>query len=110
MEQNRKRYSDNSFQVISMVNISIYVENAIQIRKCFHFPSLGIIVAGYGSGLMRIFSVPDGNIVAEIDAHAGWITGMDLASQTGRLVTTAEDGVVRVSVNNGNICCLDFFR
>ena len=84
-----------------------YVENLIQNRKCFHFLSLGIIVAGYGSGLMRIFSVPDGNIVAEIDAHAGWITGMDLASQTGRLVTTAEDGVVRVSVNNGNICCLE---
>ena len=56
----------------------------------------GIIVAGYGSGLMRIFSVPDGDIVAEVDAHAGWITGMDLASQTGRLVTTAEDGIVRV--------------
>ena len=50
---------------------------------------------------MRIFSVPDGDIVAEIDAHAGWITGMDLASQTGRLVTTAEDGIVRV-----NISCL----
>ena len=45
---------------------------------------------------MRIFSVPDGDIVAEVDAHAGWITGMDLASQTGRLVTTAEDGIVRV--------------
>ena len=57
---------------------------------------LGIIVAGYGSGQIRIFSVPDGDIVAEIDAHAGWITGMDLASQTGRLVTTAEDGIVRV--------------
>ena len=57
---------------------------------------LGIIVAGYGSGQMRIFSVPDGDIVAEVDAHAGWITGMDLASQTGRLVTTAEDGIVRV--------------
>ena len=48
---------------------------------------------------MRIFSVPDGDIVAEIDAHAGWITGMDLASQTGRLVTTAEDGIVRVNSN-----------
>ena len=59
---------------------------------------LGIIVAGYGSGQIRIFSVPDGDIVAEIDAHAGWITGMDLASQTGRLVTTAEDGIVRVSL------------
>ena len=107
MEQNWKRYSDKSFQVISIGNISIYFDNAIPTLKCFLFPSLGIIVAGYGSGLMRIFSVPDGNIVAEIDAHAGWITGMDLASQTGRLVTTAEDGVVRVSVNNGNISCLE---
>ena len=69
------------------------------------------MVAGYGSGQMRIFSVPDGDIVAEVDAHAGWITGMDLASQTGRLVTTAEDGIVRVNifhyhVNRGSI----FFR
>ena len=52
---------------------------------------------------MRIFSVPDGDIVAEVDAHAGWITGMDLASQTGRLVTTAEDGIVRVRIYEFNI-------
>ena len=107
MEQNWKRYSDKSFKVISIGNICIYVVNVIQTRKCFHFLSSGIIIVGYGSGLMRIFSVPDGNIVAEIDAHAGWITGMDLASQTGRLVTTAEDGVVRVSANNDIICCLE---
>ena len=59
---------------------------------------------------MRIFSVPDGDIVAEVDAHAGWITGMDLASQTGRLVTTAEDGIVRVRLYESIIIHLLYKR
>jgi hypothetical protein len=33
----------------------------------------------------------------EIAAHAGWITGMDLASQSGLLISSAEDSFVRVS-------------
>lgn len=56
----------------------------------------GIIVAGYGSGHLRIFAIPSGSIVAEVTAHAGWITGMDLASQSGLLITSSEDGFVRV--------------
>ena len=30
-----------------------------------------------------------------MSAHNGWITGMDLASQSGLLLTCAEDGYVR---------------
>lgn len=56
----------------------------------------GIIVAAYGSGLLRIYTIPKCAIVAEVAAHAGWITGLDLASQAGLLVTAAEDGYVRV--------------
>ena len=37
-----------------------------------------------------------GAIVAEATAHAGWITGMDLAIVSGLLVTASEDGFVRV--------------
>ena len=58
---------------------------------------LGVLVAGYGSGLLRLFSLPTGYIIAEITAHGGWITGMDLASQSGLLLTCSEDGFVRVS-------------
>ncbi len=56
----------------------------------------GVAVAGYGSGLLRVFSLPTGYVVAEVAAHAGWVTGMDLASQSGLLVTCSEDGFVRV--------------
>ena len=37
--------------------------------------------------------------MAEITAHAGWVTGMDLASQSGLLITSSEDGYVRVRFN-----------
>ena len=56
----------------------------------------GVIIAGYGSGHLRLFSIPSGAIVAEATAHAGWITGMDLASVSGLLITSSEDGFVRV--------------
>ena len=57
----------------------------------------GVIVAGYGSGHLRVFSANSGAIVAEATAHAGWITGMDLANASGLLATCSEDGFVRVS-------------
>ena len=57
----------------------------------------GVLIAGYGSGHIRIFTIPVGAIVAEITAHAGWITGMDLASVSGLLVTSSEDGFITVS-------------
>ena len=56
----------------------------------------GIVAAGYGSGHIRLFSIPDGRVLCEIAAHNGWITGMDLASQSGLLLSCAEDGYVRV--------------
>jgi hypothetical protein len=40
--------------------------------------------------------IPGGSIVAEATAHAGWITGMDLASLSGLLITSSEDGFIRV--------------
>ena len=59
----------------------------------------GIVAAGFGSGHIRLFSIPDGRIMCEIAAHNGWITGMDLASQSGLLLSCAEDGYVRVMYN-----------
>ena len=65
----------------------------------FNFPSpTGIVIAGFGSGHIRILSLATGLIIAEIAGHAGWITGMDLASASGLLITSAEDGYVRVRV------------
>ena len=56
----------------------------------------GVVVVGYGSGHIRLFSLPGGNIICEVSAHNGWITGMDLASQSGLLLTCGEDSYVRV--------------
>ncbi len=55
-----------------------------------------MMIVGYGSGLLRVFSLPTGYIMAEMSAHTGWITGMDLTSQSGMLITCSEDGFVRV--------------
>ena len=35
----------------------------------------GVLVAGFGSGHLRLFSLPSGRLLAEIAAHNGWITG-----------------------------------
>ena len=56
----------------------------------------GVLIAAYGSGHIRLFSLPGGNIICEVSAHNGWITGMDLASQSGLLLTCGEDSYVRV--------------
>ena len=37
----------------------------------------GVLVAGFGSGHLRLFSLPSGRLLAEIAAHNGWITGLD---------------------------------
>merc|ERR1712150_356134 len=58
--------------------------------------SKGIVIAAYGTGQLRIFAIPSGSIVAEVAAHANWITGMDLAAVSGLLVTISEDGFMRV--------------
>ena len=34
-----------------------------------------MLVAGFGSGHLRLFSLPSGRLLAEIAAHNGWITG-----------------------------------
>lgn len=56
----------------------------------------GVLIAAYGSGHIRLFSLAGGNIICEVSAHNGWITGMDLASQSGLLLTSGEDSYVRV--------------
>ena len=42
-----------------------------------------LVVGGYGSGHIRIFSTETGKIRAEIAAHARWIHALDVASETG---------------------------
>ncbi|XP_042217120.1 WD repeat-containing protein 54-like [Homarus americanus] len=56
----------------------------------------GQVLAGYLSGHIRIFNLQDGYIVAEVCAHVRSITGLDVARETGMLMTASEDTFVRV--------------
>ena len=57
---------------------------------------LRTISAGTTLLVHTVYSNLGGAIVAEATAHAGWITGMDLAIVSGLLVTASEDGYTRV--------------
>ena len=76
---------------LAKVNLSYMKERILKVE----FFS-GIVIAAYGTGQLRIFAIPSGLIVAEVAAHANWITGMDLAAVSGLLVTISEDGFMRV--------------
>lgn len=63
------------------------------------------IVAGYGSGHVRIFSLNTGVVIAEISAHAKWINAIDIAAQAGLLLTVSEDSYMRVfNLANFDLC------
>ena len=50
----------------------------------------GVVVAGYASGHLRVFSASSGKIGAEVTAHARTINAVDVASEKG-LVSTVVD-------------------
>ncbi|NXV71812.1 WDR54 protein, partial [Atlantisia rogersi] len=56
----------------------------------------GVVAAGYGNGQIRLYEAATGLLRAEINAHARWIYALDLAPQTGKLLSGAEDSFVHV--------------
>ncbi|PIK37781.1 putative WD repeat-containing protein 54 isoform X2 [Apostichopus japonicus] len=55
-----------------------------------------MVIAGYGSGHIRIFDAFKATMMVEVCAHARWIHAIDLAPDSGLLVSTSEDTFVRV--------------
>jgi len=53
-----------------------------------------VIVAGYGTGHLRIYSTASSNLTAEVSAHARQITAIDV-SEKGLLISGSEDTFVR---------------
>lgn len=49
----------------------------------------GIVIAGYGTGQIRLYEGVTGILHAEVNAHARWIYSLDIAPFTG-LVGTAD--------------------
>ncbi|MBN3318283.1 WDR54 protein, partial [Atractosteus spatula] len=56
----------------------------------------GVVVAGYGSGQIRLYDGVSGSVYAEVNAHARWIYALDVAPDTGTLLSGAEDSLVRI--------------
>ncbi|XP_063813535.1 WD repeat-containing protein 54 [Pseudophryne corroboree] len=56
----------------------------------------GMIAAAYGSGQIRLYDAATGDITAELDAHARWIYTLDIAPESGRLLSGAEDSFVQI--------------
>ncbi|KAM6402159.1 WD repeat-containing protein 54 [Pluvialis apricaria] len=56
----------------------------------------GVVAAGYGNGQIRLYEAATGLLRAEVNAHARWIYALDLAPQTGKLLSGAEDSFVHV--------------
>ncbi|CAH1784998.1 unnamed protein product [Owenia fusiformis] len=54
------------------------------------------ILAGYGSGHLRVFSASTGIMGAEASAHARLVTSVHIAKNCGLALSTSEDSFVRV--------------
>lgn len=50
----------------------------------------GAVVAGYGTGQIRIYEAVTGILHAEINAHARWIYSLDIAPFSGLVSAVAD--------------------
>ncbi|XP_033114528.1 WD repeat-containing protein 54-like [Anneissia japonica] len=55
-----------------------------------------LVIGGYGSGHIRIYSSSTGDLQTEICAHAKWINAIDVAPDSNLLLTSSEDSFVRL--------------
>lgn len=60
----------------------------------------GVLAAGYGSGHIRLFSINDNrrevSLAVEVAAHAKWITALDVAPESGFILSVSEDSFAKV--------------
>ncbi|CAG2114679.1 unnamed protein product [Medioppia subpectinata] len=54
------------------------------------------VLAGYGSGHLRVFDINSKLLISEISGHSKWVTAIDVAPDTGRILSTSEDSFVRI--------------
>ncbi|KAL4232079.1 WD repeat-containing protein 54 [Mactra antiquata] len=69
----------------------------------------GIIVAAYGNGQINVYDSTTGKLGATVNAHARWINAIDVAMDTGLVVSCSEDSFVRVwQLVKGNTPSIEF--
>lgn len=60
----------------------------------------GLVVGAYGSGHLRVFSVDHRRrevaLTIEVAAHAKWITALDIAPESGLILSVSEDSFAKV--------------
>lgn len=56
----------------------------------------GILIASFGSGQLQVYDLNNGHLRAEVNAHARWITAIDVAQDTGLVLSVSEDCYVHV--------------
>ncbi|XP_075439269.1 WD repeat-containing protein 54-like [Ascaphus truei] len=56
----------------------------------------GVIAAAYGSGQIRVYDAATGALHVELDTHARWIYTLDIAPESGKLLSGAEDSFVQM--------------
>ncbi|XP_020627702.1 WD repeat-containing protein 54-like [Orbicella faveolata] len=55
-----------------------------------------LIIGGFATGHIRVFSASSGAMCIEACAHARWISAMDICLEAGLLISASEDSFVRV--------------
>lgn len=55
-----------------------------------------IIVGGYGDGQLRVYCAKTGKLAATVNAHARWVNAVDIAPETGRVLSVSEDTFAKI--------------
>ncbi|KAL5017187.1 hypothetical protein ScPMuIL_006776 [Solemya velum] len=55
-----------------------------------------ILVAAFGNGQIKVFNSQTGKIGAVVNAHARWINSIDIATESGQVLSVSEDTFLRV--------------
>ncbi|KAK7488695.1 hypothetical protein BaRGS_00019992 [Batillaria attramentaria] len=56
----------------------------------------GVVVGGYASGHLRVFSATTGKLGAEVTAHARSINAIDVATERGLVLSVSDDAFLRL--------------
>ena len=56
----------------------------------------GLLLSSFGSGFLVLYDLIKLNKLAEVAAHVAWITGLDIATETGFAVSVAEDSWLQI--------------
>lgn len=95
--RNQVASSDESGMIIVWSNPVISAESRLVINEPGGFPCLcvchwkSLLVVGFSNGVIRLYSVDNGHKKVEIAAHGRTITALDVAQDSGLLLSVSED-------------------